>query len=83
MKAHEKCTSRSFLIKSIWGYDDLNPISLDVFMSSIKTKLNQKYLYTVRNKGYFLTRKEQLYILNFLNLYYFYFNVFMYFAFII
>ena len=59
MKADEKCITKSFLIKSIWGYDDLNSNSLEVFMSSIKKKLNQKYLYSVRNKGYFLSKKEQ------------------------
>ena len=47
------------LIKSIWGYDDLNSNSLEVFMFTIKKKLNQKYLYSVRNKGYFLSKKEQ------------------------
>ncbi|MGL5591626.1 MAG: response regulator transcription factor [Mycoplasmoidaceae bacterium] len=59
MKANEKCVSKQFLIKSIWGYDDLNSNSLEVFMSSIKKKLNQKYLYSVRNKGYYLSKKEQ------------------------
>ena len=59
MKADEKCISKSFLIKSIWGYDDLNSNSLEVLMSSIRKKLNQKYVYSARNKGDFLSKQEQ------------------------
>ena len=59
MKADEQCISKSSLLKSIWGYDGLNSNSLGVFMSSIKKILNQKYLYSVRNRGYFLAKKEQ------------------------
>ena len=59
METDVKCISISFLIKSIWGYDDLNSNSVEEFMSSMKKKLNQKYLYSIRNKGYFLSNKEQ------------------------
>ena len=58
MKADENCILKSFWIKSIWSYDDLNLNSIEVFMSSTKKKLNQKYLYSVRYKGYSLSEKE-------------------------
>ena len=42
LEADENCISKSFLIKPIWGYDELKANSPEVFMSSIKQKLNQK-----------------------------------------
>ena len=57
--AGEQCSAKSFWIKTIWEYDELNANSLEVFMSSMNQKSNQKYLYSLRNKGYFLPKKEQ------------------------
>ena len=58
MEVDEGCSSKSVLVKAIGVYDELNSNSVEVFMSSTKKKLNQKYLYSVRYKGYSLSEKE-------------------------
>lgn len=58
MRANNTPVSKLELQKLIWGYEDNNSKIVEVTISQIKKKLNNKYLKTILGKGYLLDLKE-------------------------
>lgn len=57
MKANGTPVSKAELQKAIWGYEDEKSKIVEVTISQIKKKLNNKYLKTVLKEGYILESK--------------------------
>lgn len=57
MKANGTPVSKAELQKAIWGYEDNKSKIVEVTVSQIKKKLNNKYLKTVLKEGYILESK--------------------------
>ena len=57
-----RCFSRSYLLKTIWGYNDnARTRTVDVHVSRLRKKLRQRHdilIHTVVRQGYVLQRNE-------------------------
>ena len=57
-----RCFSRSYLLKTIWGYsDNARTRTVDVHVSRLRKKLRQRHdilIHTVVRQGYVLQRNE-------------------------
>lgn len=55
MKAEGKIVSKFDIQKNVWGFNDPMSKSVDVTISNLKKKLNNKYIKTILREGYLIT----------------------------